>query len=91
MKFIVYWVVIQFVSTPCDWSRPNKFGLSYTSTTGISCAAIHGKYEVKDRMSKEFNDRDSAMAFYKEAYELKKQPIFMSFGDRIDSLRFVER
>lgn len=69
-KFIVTWMVVTIVPDSCpDAGKVDQFGR--VVNRGYSCAVFHAK-TVFNPQKKEFGNRDSAFAFYRDA--LKHQP-----------------
>jgi hypothetical protein len=86
-KYIVTWLVIQFVSMPCpDKREANEYGLKNWAT---SCSALHLQKIVKP-MSKEFFDRGEAVAFIKNGEMPSKSYILDHLDEfKLDSI-YVE-
>ena len=60
MKYAVYWILTQHVSIPCpDANKVDEFGRKSMT----ACCVNHVK-EVKEKVSKEFFDKDLAQDFY---------------------------
>jgi len=65
MKYLVIWVVVNWVSTPCpDW-KPNPYTGRYPNTM---CLVNHGRYEDTP-MKSLFETREDAEAFIESAPE----------------------
>jgi hypothetical protein len=79
MKYIVYYFIVSFVSTPCPTTPvADKFGR--VPTYYISCAAIHMKKHYEPKL-KSFDHLDSANSFVKEmAQENKKMQVMVYNG-----------
>ena len=59
--FIVSWVLLEWVSTPC----PTPYTVDdYGRKTPYGCLVMHGGISRGESHSKEFTDRDSATTFY---------------------------
>lgn len=93
MKYIVYWILTTLVSAPCPSSVPvpDKFGR--VSGSNVTCAALHFE-QHKESLSREFNNIDSAKAFYASAItESRNKPMFSTIGTseisgvRLDSIQ----
>lgn len=81
MKYIIFWSLSKIVFDPCpDIVKPDKFGR--VSMVQISCAAIHCHSEFLGIKHKIFFNRDSAIYFYREAFEQSRS----SFNSGIESV-----
>ena len=100
-KFIITWCVVTIATDPCpDANKVDEFGRGGSAIN--VCAVHHFHYEYDCEHTKIFNDRDSAMTFYKKAKELEPAKYkfdttyfqFFSNGNlkdvKIDSVRWGE-
>lgn len=87
IKYIVTWVLLKTVPTACpDANKADKFGIA--SSHYVSCAVFHAEIK-KERLKKEFTNKDSATAFYNELMiEAKKSSNI--FSDGIDSVILIK-
>jgi len=91
MKYIVYWALYHTSLISCpDVPVADKFGR--VPSTYISCSMAHFKTEFVGNKRKEFNTRDSAFSFYREALEQSKLFFHADIKDvKIDSTEFKKK
>lgn len=86
IKYIVTWLVCNMVQDPCpDAGRTDQFGR--LTNPYYTCAVYHAHAEYAPQ-KKEFGNRDSAMAFYQEAYREAQKYIFKVHGDSVYNMFF---
>jgi hypothetical protein len=73
MKYIVSWIIYQWVITGCPETNPDK-----------SCSVMHMKKEKLMNLKQEFKDYKSAKEFYKS--KVRESKTWMERNE-IDSIR----